>query len=333
MDVTEFAEFTQEEQIARLQTMADAALAQFGVESSSIEPLVHAENTTFRVHTDSGDFCLRICRPGYQTDDAIDSELAFLAALTEAGFSVPTPLGRRIKAQVDGVPEPRNCVLFHWQSGDFVKEEFSLDQGRELGKLMARLHEFSQAWQPPPGFDRRDLHAQLFDPMPFENSPFEMTIEDRQLLVETAQESLELISALREMPSQFGLIHGDLHRGNVLFDGDEIRLIDFDDLGDGAWLYDFASALAYQLLRPSGRDVTLAMLAGYEEVHPLPDRARELLPAFLRLRYVIVAKWVLERTDNPRIRETSHEWIATMVSGIRKASDPDFATALRSNAP
>ena len=48
---------------------------------------------------------------------------------------------------------------------------------------------------------------------------------------------------LGSKPDAFGLIHADLHLENALFDGDAVRVIDFDDCGFGYWLYDLAVPL------------------------------------------------------------------------------------------
>ena len=48
---------------------------------------------------------------------------------------------------------------------------------------------------------------------------------------------------LGQGPNVFGLIHADAHLDNVLFDGQQARLIDFDDCGFGYRIYDVAVAL------------------------------------------------------------------------------------------
>lgn len=56
----------------------------------------------------------------------------------------------------------------------------------------------------------------------------------------------KILSELEDMEAnkdQYGLIHGDLHSGNVVFAGEQPYPIDFGRCGYGYYLYDLAAAL------------------------------------------------------------------------------------------
>jgi Ser/Thr protein kinase RdoA (MazF antagonist) len=317
----EFAALSHEEQIARIEQLGRNALREFGVEPDSITPLVHAENTTYRVDSNRGTFCLRVCRPGYQSDANVLSEIEFMAALRHSGLGAPEPYGERVvKAVAPEVPEARNCVLLGWQSGEFRREGYAPEDALKLGRLMAKMHEFSTGWNPPAGFDRQQLHDWAFrprQPMPFDEPTPMASDENRALLLEVDRETRKLLAEIPRDSANFGLIHADMHYGNVLFDFDRINLIDFDDTGWGFWLYDMAAALAYAVSEPRYEEVRDALLAGYEEVRPLPPQTRERLAPFIRLRLAGIAKWMMDRSDNPRLRERGPWWIEQMCAGIR----------------
>ncbi|RYG24243.1 hypothetical protein EON82_11405 [bacterium] len=313
-----FASLSQDEQVQRIELLGREALRQFGVEPVSVAPLVHAENTTYRVDAKEGAFCLRVCRPDYQSDANVVSEIAFLAALSEAGFDVPRPYDSRVvKAAVPEVPEARNCVLLQWQEGEFADDRFTSEQAKGVGRTMAETHGFSAQWIPPEGFSRQGLHDQVFERFVFESPVGFVEESNRQVLLETLKRSRKMLSGLERDRANFGLIHGDMHRGNVLFDGDHVRLIDFDDLGWAYWIADFAAALAYEVGKDQFVEVREAMLTGYAEVRPLPSQTDKLLSGFLRMRFMTMANWILQRTDNPKLREQAPRWIEMMVEGIR----------------
>lgn len=318
----EFHALTQDQQVAAIEDLGRNALRQFGVEATEIKPLVHAENTTYKISSSQGDFCLRVSRPGYQSSENIQSEIQFLVALAEAGFPVPVPYeGRMVRASSPKVPQERDCVLLRWQEGEFV-DGFSVPQSRNIGRLMAELHEFGRNWTMPEGFHRQQLHEWAFgdhDEPALAAKPEGIDQADFDLLVQTDKEARDLIKSLPRTPAHFGLMHADLHQGNLLFDGDEVRAIDFDDLGWGFWMYDFAAALAYQIPKPHYGDVRAAMLSGYAEICPLPPDAEALLSPFLRLRLTGVACWIIRRTDNPRMRERAPIIVRQLCEGIRAA--------------
>jgi Ser/Thr protein kinase RdoA (MazF antagonist) len=322
----DFNALDQRTQIARLEALGRSALREFGVEPTSVTSLVHAENTTFRVESAQGAFCLRISRPGYQSTSNVASELAFLADLRAAGFRVPNPWQRRlITAEAPGVPEPRDCVLFGWMTGEFRHEtRMRPEEAWLLGRTMAELHAFAAEWTPPPGFDRQATHGWAFRPrqaMPIDAPHPMVSEEDRALLLEVDGMARELLTSLPRDGENFGLIHADLHVGNLLFEEDRLSVIDFDDLGWGFWLYDFAAALAYETMRDEYPTIRDAMLGGYASVRPLPPEAERLLPAFVQLRYAGIANWVMERSDNPMLRERGPEWISGFCRAIRKQGE------------
>jgi len=87
--------------------------------------------------------------------------------------------------------------------------------------------------------------------------------------------------------------------------GDGIRLIDFDDCGDGWFLLDFATAL-FDLLGEPGFEACLgAMVDGYRERRPLPDEHLALLPTFFLARALSYLGWSATRSHLTKAREVA----------------------------
>lgn len=324
-----FNALNQEDQIARIELLGREALREFGVEPESISPLVHAENTTFRIQSAQGEFCLRISRPGYQTTSNIQSEIAFLSALRAEEFRVPDPWqGRLVTAAIEEVPEPRDCVLFRWMNGEFRRREPRMSPADALliGRTMGQLHAFAKRWTPPVGFDRQPTHSRTLGPREpmLIDTPHPMVSEDdRALLLEVDAMARELLQSIPQDAANFGLVHADLHVGNLLFDNGVLSVIDFDDTGWAFWMHDFAAALAYESPRDEYPAIRDAMFAGYEETLPLPPQAHALLSPFIQLRYLGVSDWVMSRSDNPQLREVGPSWIADFCGSIRNLRAPN----------
>jgi len=317
-----FEDKTQEEQIALLEALGRVGLAEFGVEPISIQPLVHFENTTFKVESAQGTFNLRISRPGQQTDATIRSEIEFLRAMRSEGFRVPNPYQNLVVTVASpGVPEARNVVLLRWMGGEFLRDRLTPDEAPLIGKAMADLHDFTVRWLPPTGFVRHQLHRWTFDSPESHivSGPVEGLPEvDRELVNQIVVETCERIPSLIRNSETYGLIHADLHVGNLLIEDGQLNIIDFDDSGYAFLYYDFAAALAFHLHHPDFVEIRNRMLAGYESVRPLPPGTRELLTPFIRQRLGGVSEWILSRTDNPKLREIGPSLVSEFCEGMRR---------------
>lgn len=81
-----------------------------------------------------------------------------------------------------------------------------------------------------------------------------------------------------------GLIHGDLFRDNVLFEGDQLTgLLDFYAAGTGPALYDLAVTVNDWCMRDDLPDASLeqALIEGYLATRPMPETHLEKLPLAL----------------------------------------------------
>jgi Ser/Thr protein kinase RdoA (MazF antagonist) len=113
-------------QVRRLAGLARTALGAYALHGARLRLLMHDWNTTFRVTTPDGDqYVLRVHPRGQSSVEAVGSELLWLAALRQEGFSVPEPVLSQEQRLVTAathpeVPELRLCVLFRWVEGRFL---------------------------------------------------------------------------------------------------------------------------------------------------------------------------------------------------------------------
>src|SRR5579884_4139845 len=158
-----FAELTRGGQVRRLKQLAETALAAYDLGNVQLTPLAHFFNTTFRIDTypQSEDthgkrYVIRIHRPGAQNAQVIQSELLWLQALRrDTGLVVPEPVPTRTGelvtcASTVGVPEPRQCVVFHWVDGRFLRSRLGVKELERVGAFMAQLHLHAEHFIAPP---------------------------------------------------------------------------------------------------------------------------------------------------------------------------------------
>jgi Ser/Thr protein kinase RdoA (MazF antagonist) len=290
---------------------AREALAGFGVEPISLELAARSENITFRVEAADGPYALRLHRPGYNSLEELNSERAWTADLNRAGFAVPVGIktadGRDYVAVTLPGGEARHAGLTRWTPGEVLAKVIERQDGdlanwfARLGAIAADLHGHSTSWRPPAGFTRRVLDADGlmgFDPSwgPFWEhanlSPGE------RALMEAARTKLHAaLAALPRGPEHFGMIHADLHHGNLIIDGEALSVIDFDDAAFGWYLFDLAVSLTHQQQRADFDQLQAALLAGYRTRRALSAEDEARLPLFLLVRRLAVIGWLHQRPE------------------------------------
>ncbi len=329
-----FASLSRRGQIARLLGIVDLALPAFGVTAERVEPLGHEENTTYRVEAADGDrYVLQIQRPGKNTLEEVRSEMQWLAALRrDTDLQVPEPVPARdgdllTVAEIDGVPEPRTCVLFRWMDGRFLNKGLRPTHLEQVGAFIGRLQQHSSGWTAPPGFTRWRVDG-LTRVEGGRDDPFSdaiiayiedlfttlFTAEDAALMAEAIRRVRETLATLDTGPDGFGLVHGDLHQWNYLFDHGEMRVIDFDDCGYSYFLFDLGATLATIQARDDYPALRAALLRGYGRLRPLPSEPETVLASFLILRRLQIMIWTLESRDHPSFQD----WAKWTVSDLGK---------------
>lgn len=304
-----------------IHALARSAMAQWG--DSNYEPILikHRENTVFKVVDMAGQQAvLRVHRPGYHDRVALESELLWMNMLSGSGFEVPVPLpalGGQFLVEIEdpdlgvrfldmlswmpGIPLGELGVPLTWSRAELKSIFYA------LGRSSGRLHRFSNAWTVPAGFRRHswDLEG-LIGEKPFWG-PFwtlpELSDEQSRVISDTRQLARAKLTEYQKNGGGFGLIHADLVRENVLVDGDNVRLIDFDDAGFGWHMFEIATILQKNRLEPDYPVIEEAVLQGYGSEMLLKEQDLEILPLFFALRSLTYLGWLDARRTEPGIQQ------------------------------
>lgn len=304
--------------------VVEKALTLWGMAGADWRLFAERENRVFRVDHAGRAYALRLHRPGYCSEAELRSELQWMEAADAGGLGVPAPVASTRGAVlhvIDGIA----VDMLVWLNGQPVgKTGVPLDSDdrpglfRAIGREMAKLHDIADAWTLPRGFTRRRWdrdgllgEAPVWDR--FWDNPT-LSAEDRALFLrfrETAAADL----AAREDRLDFGLIHADLVRENVMIDADRVQLIDFDDSGFGFRLFDIATTLLRNRTEPDYEALKAALLEGYLSVRSLDLAALDL---FFALRATTYVGWIMSRMEeigsearNLRFVATARELVAS----------------------
>jgi Ser/Thr protein kinase RdoA (MazF antagonist) len=306
--------------------IAKFALDQYGLAQAQRWFLGHSGSVTFRIETQEENFLLRIhqaissAHDVWQKPEVIESELLWLSALHhDTKLVVQKPirnLQNRWITQVAGDEntEAFSCSLLHWVGGEILQSERTPQQAYQLGVLMAQLHQHSQQWQIPqnfsrPAYDRhrlRDALAKLYPAI----SQGLISTENYNVLESAVRQIWRMMETLEQTQEVWGLIHADLHDGNYLSHGDELRPIDFARCGFGYYLYDVASTLQY--LPPA---VRTSFFEGYQTSQKLSENYVQIVEGFFIMAMIDVLSF---HVSNPQ----EHEGVSGTVKNVTKEHIP-----------
>ena len=264
-----------------------------------------SENTTYKVEAADGRcFALRIHREGYHSRDAIASELSWAAALRldrVTATPVPVPgLNAEFIQSVshERLTQPRHVVLFEWMSGKEPGIHEDLRKPFEqLGEIAARMHIHSRKWRRPPFFTRFiwNFETSLGEDNPhwgkWKNG---LGVDSRieAIFARTVRVIGQRLAIYGSEPERFGLIHGDLRLSNLLVDGETVKVIDFDDMGFGWFMYDAATPVSFHEHEPRVPELIEHWKTGYRRVAPLAFEDENEIATFVMLRRLLLVAWL-----------------------------------------
>jgi len=307
--------------------MIDGALARFGLTGAAHRLVAARENHVYAVDLPGGGkAALRLHRPGYHGEGELLAELTLLADLAAAGLAVPRPLPATDGSLLVALgQEPATLAdLLSWCPGQPLGasgQPLALvgaartDAFAALGRTLARLHLATDGYGRPferPVWDRDGLVGEQPVWGRFWDHPAVAPDDASLLLAFRADVRRSLGAAAFDQ----GIIHADPVRENVLIDGGEVALIDFDDCGTGFRGFDLATALLPNLAEPDFADLSAALLDGYRATRPLPCQPADL-PLFLALRSATYLGWIATRPNLPDACARTQRYLARTIGLIR----------------
>ncbi|WP_262106891.1 aminotransferase class III-fold pyridoxal phosphate-dependent enzyme [Arthrobacter sp. Marseille-P9274] len=296
-------------------SIARAALPSFGIGAdAAIEFVKHRENVVFRVSDDQGSYALRMHRHGHRTDAEVHTENAYMVAMRDAGLSVPDVVpsldGELFSVVRDGHGLGHHVDVQRWvedsaplgDAGDAWRGQDSPEAEAfgQLGELCARLHITSRRLGLIPGYSRQAWNADgLAGQAPLWGDPRGLaeTEADRAVIEEALGRIRATLTELGTGPDVYGVIHADFTPENVLTAQGRLTLIDFDDFGEGWWLFDLATVLFWYHRHPRAREYRNALLGAYERHVAVPEQARAALDALILARGLTYLGWAADRPE------------------------------------
>ncbi len=213
-----------------------------------------------------------------------EREAGLLRRLSSAGVPTPPPIEGRTGRCIEMV-KGKPAALFPWRAGGMrCQASVSVHDTEAVGEALARVHEAGRHEAAIPSrFGAPELLQRV-----------DRIARDARF----GPHAPELATAVREAEEQrdarlpAGLIHGDLFRDNVLWEGDRLSaLLDFESACHGTYAYDLAvTILSWCFGDDLEPHLAAGMIRGYQRVRTLTEVERAGLHAearFAALRFTI----------------------------------------------
>lgn len=284
-----------------MKEIVEQALDFWNLSGAAYRLIAARENHVYQVDLNGTKNALRVHRMGYRTDLELWSELQWMNAVSNGGLHVPNAVPSN-SGEFLHVVEGVQIDVLTWMAGSPLGVEGEAleltDRAglfHKIGHEMALLHRVSDDWTLPekftrPSWDRNGLvgKAPVWDR--FWDNPT-LAPEDRKLF-QTIRDIADFELARLESDLDYGLIHADLVRENVMVDEDNLQFIDFDDGGFGFRLFEIATTLMANLHEPDFPTIQAALLQGYQDVRNIDITALDLIMLLRSLTYV---GWIIKR--------------------------------------
>ena len=177
---------------------------------------------------------------------------------------------------------------------------------RNFALLTAFLHSQATIWTIPKGFARPNYGVEHFQSL-FESlhGGVEKNLisnEDWGTLRRVSERLLQTIESSCALTNLWGIIHADLHSGNLLVRGEDVLVIDFSLCGYGSFLFDLSIALVAGVPAEYRR----AYLETYRRNRPFSD---DLLPMLEAYCLAGVLSYCAYQVGNPE----QWEWLTNRI--------------------
>jgi Ser/Thr protein kinase RdoA (MazF antagonist) len=286
--------------IKELEAFSLQILSRYPIDVKSAISINYEYNATLKVEaTDGRLFALRINTNSPRTPENLRAEIAFVRFLAEDGrVKVPHPIENSDGDFYTSIPHAASgrmfhCVLYSWILGEELEDEPTDEQLAALGAAMATMHIVAPGFTLPEG----SALPKFDDPLWWTE---DFLLSEKSVLDVEAKELIaQALSAIKSGVSKFylnatpGVIHADMHGGNVLWHDGGLSVIDFDDCGLGLPIQDFATALYYF----DTPEQDAAFKAGYQSIAPIPECSEKEMKMFFLQRRVVLLNYLYETSN------------------------------------
>lgn len=314
------------------------AIAFYDVALEDVKYIGGFESNVYTFIKSGTAYILKITHTFRRSVDYLMGEIYWLSFLEKSGLAVSAAVQSMQGRYVETIPVQDSTdeflvMAYLMAPGNEITEvDWKSSTFYQWGQLMGKMHALTKQYTlANPAYQRR-TH-----------------MEDVQILVDGMGDmprrirdiSAELIQRLSQLPKTedvYGLVHSDLHHGNLFIQGKTLTAIDFDDCSYTWFANDIAIALYYALWIPK-REITdksqfikeylTSFLEGYEQELVFERSWLQYFHDFFRLRHLTLYIVLHRSWDLTNLSERQKSLLKQYSDDLfenRRVVDFDFST-------
>ncbi len=174
-----------------------------------------------------------------------------------------------------------------------------------LGAIAAEIHKHSEKWDKPDYYKRIEWNYEAtfhngwnnYYGVHYQQLTQWLKPKEIAILDECAALIQERVKIFGKSKERYGMIHSDLRMSNLLQNGEEITVLDFDDCGQGWYMYDVACICGLMEHRPDLQLVLDAIMNGYQRVRPVDEEDEREIGTFVMMRRIGLLQAIVYHLD------------------------------------
>lgn len=285
-------------------TIIEKAAVEYGVSPESIKRVGGFENFIYEFNKDDQDIIIRFVHSVHRSYEFVYAELEFIDYLSKSGANVSTMIPNLNGDLLFKIETENNeyftVSTFTKAPGTYVKREAIDDDFIFMfGKAVGKLHALTKQYKPK--HKRYHWHEEDYIDIGKRNLP-----NDMKFIIDMAIDHTNKMKEYKVSNEDYGLIHTDLHFGNMYYDGVTLTFFDWDDASYKHFISDIAIIVFYyfgmgKLSDEEIEDKTIHFLKhfikGYETENFLDHKWYKELNEFFKLRELILVMVIYAAGD------------------------------------
>lgn len=287
----------------------------YNIKPQSLQFLAQETNVLYKL-TDNNDkkFLIKIFQENSSTLEDNLLEVHVMNLINAKGrLSIPSILSSRDGKKIQEIETDKlnpnvRTVIYSWLEGDDLGGNENEERFVQLGEITALLHESTRGEVIPKNFTPKKWNQVFYfqgEKLLYKDEKYQRFLsKEYHVIMDKIIPYLNnrLSSYYQMNESNLQLIHGDLNPWNVIVDGKNMHMIDFEDVMLGLPLHDIAILLYYYKYEAGYdfKDVKRLFFKGYEKVRPLPKFDEFDLDLFMTARRINFMNYILVISEDPR---------------------------------